>query len=108
MPHLLSHRASVYNGHLQGPVTLAPIPSVWQWSHYKFFSRLGIDRTLISHMRGERIAAVQSTVKDVLFNGLRREDGRWKALILKLFTSLSIRKNNYHIALRYRMYLLSI
>ena len=25
MPHLLLHMASVYNGHLQGPLTLAPI-----------------------------------------------------------------------------------
>ena len=25
MPHLLRHGASVYNGHLRGPVTLTPI-----------------------------------------------------------------------------------
>ena len=34
VPHLLWHGASVYNGHLQGPVTHL-LPCVWQWScHY--------------------------------------------------------------------------
>ena len=30
LPHLLWHGASVYNGHLRGPMTV--LPSVWQWS----------------------------------------------------------------------------
>ena len=57
VPHLLCYVASVYYGHLHGPVTLTPNASVWQWSwHYLFcdsdLSRLGFDPTF--HLRGER------------------------------------------------------
>ena len=37
VPHLLWHRASVYNGHLQGPVTLTPVAVVWQLSFHCLF-----------------------------------------------------------------------
>ena len=40
IPHLLWHGASVYNGHLRGPVTLTPLPSCWQWSCHYLFLRL--------------------------------------------------------------------
>ena len=41
VPNLLWHGTSVYNGHIQGPVTLTPImPSVWQWSCHCLFLRL--------------------------------------------------------------------
>ena len=39
VPHLLWHGASVYNGHLQGLVTLTLLPSVWLWSFRYLFLR---------------------------------------------------------------------
>ena len=40
VPYLLWHGPSVYNGHLRGPVTLAPIAEFWQWScHYLLLRR---------------------------------------------------------------------
>ena len=37
MPHYLRQGTSVYNGHLRGPVTLIPMPSIWQSSCHKLF-----------------------------------------------------------------------
>ena len=37
---LLWHWASLYNGHLRGPVTLKLLSSVWQWSYHYLFLRL--------------------------------------------------------------------
>ena len=35
VPHILWHGASVYNGHLRGPIKLTLLPSVWQWSCHR-------------------------------------------------------------------------
>ena len=40
VPHLLWHWASVYNGHLRGPVTLVPIAEHLEWSCHYLFLRL--------------------------------------------------------------------
>ena len=37
VPQLPRHGPTLYNGHLRGPVTLKPVPSVWQWSCHDLF-----------------------------------------------------------------------
>ena len=58
VPHQQWHRSTLYNGHLQGPVIHAPVPSFWQWSgHYLFLPLRTVatgNRTQISRMRGKR------------------------------------------------------
>ena len=58
VPHLLWHGPTLYNSHLWGPVTLTPLPSVWQWSCHYLFQRFRYvptgNRTVVSHIQGER------------------------------------------------------
>ena len=55
--YLLCHGASVYNDHLQGPLTLIPVAEQWS-CHYLFFSSIcrGWDSNTQTsvRMRGER------------------------------------------------------
>ena len=57
LPHLLWHRASLYAGHLQGPVAPYLLPTVWQWSCQYLFYNLGLSRLGFEHptfrLRGE-------------------------------------------------------
>ena len=59
VPHLLRHRASVYNGHLRGPLTLTPIAErlAVDLSLICFFD-LGLSRMWFEHqtlrLRGQR------------------------------------------------------
>ena len=57
VPHLLWHGASVYNGHLPGPVTLSP------GCHYLFLRLRSVvtwDRTPISRTQGESYTSTPS------------------------------------------------
>ena len=57
LPHLLWHRASLYAGHLRGPVAPYLLPTVWQWSCQYLFYNLGLSRLGFEHptfrLRGE-------------------------------------------------------
>ena len=61
MPHLMWHGASVYNGHLRGPVTLASIAErlVWQWSCHYLFLRL---RSVAAGIRTPNLLLLRPTL----------------------------------------------
>ena len=59
VPYLLWHGASVYKGHLRGPVTLNLLPSVWQWNCRYLLLRL---RSVAAGIRTPNLPLVGRTL----------------------------------------------
>ena len=93
VPHLLWHGASVYTGHLQGPLTLVPITERSQWSFHYLFLRLtsvaaGI-RTLNLPLAGRTFKPTAPTPRQVLVKQC------FVKLLSRMKNSISFRPYSY-------------
>ena len=116
LPHLLWHGASVYNGHLWGPVTLTPIAiaeglavavsrAVTTWFYNLGLSRLGFEHPTF-RLRGERsspctTAAVfvlsSSIWNEYMYKACQRLTWEWVSTLLKDMISYMYVLSNWEI-----------
>ena len=92
VPFLLWHGASVYNGHLRGPVTLTP----WQWSFENLFLRFWSDAARI---RTPNLPLVGQTLKPTgarcsYISVLNTASSAWLKNGRREFKSFSLNTNN--------------